>query len=165
MAQTIAGIRQLGTTIISLAAAFVSTAVARANVTGMSFNVVAGKIYRVTLIGSYQTGTLTTGGSIGFVLTSGAGTIIGNAAMAIALNATTAPADTTINGISASNTLANSFIVSSAVGVINSPHYLNADLIFTCTTSGVFQLQFASEVALSGAQLNTNTKLIVEQLN
>lgn len=152
-------------TVLTLGVAFASTAAARANVTGMSFAVTTGKKYGIKLVGSYQTAALTTGGSIGFVLTSGTGTIVGFVAMAVSQATVATDLTTTIRAISSSNTLAGSFITSTAVSVINSPHYFNGELIFDCLTTGVLQLQFATEVAASSAQINAGAVMIIEVLN
>ena len=152
-------------TVLTLGAAFASTAAARASVTGMSFAVTAGKKYGIKLVGSYQTAALTTGGSIGFVLTSGTGTIVGFVAMAVSQSTSATDVTATIRSISSSNTLAGSFITSTAVGAVNSPHYFTGDLLFDCLTTGVFQLQFATEVAASSAQINAGAVMIIEVLN
>lgn len=152
-------------TVLTLASLFSSTSVTRANVTGMNFAVTAGKKYKITLIGCYQTGVTTTGGSIGFVLTSGTGTICGFVTMAISQSVVATDLTTTIRAINATNTTAGSFTTSSGVSVINSPHYFYGDLIFDCLTSGVFSLQWGSEVATSAAQMNAGSTMIVETLN
>lgn len=151
--------------VITLASLFQSTVVARANVPGMSFAVTAGKKYQISLIGDHQTAVLTTGGSIGFVLTSGTGTIKGFVKMAISQTTNATDLRTTIYAINATNTTAGSFIVSTGVFPINSPNYFNAELIFDCLTTGVFQLQYASEIAASAAQMNAGTVMIVDTLN
>jgi hypothetical protein len=153
--------------VITLASDFSSTSTTRVNVTGMSFEVVAGKKYKISLIGDCQTGVNTTGVSIGFVLTSGTGNIKGFITIAIVSSATPASTDltTTIRAINNVNTTAGSYITSSAVNPINTPHYFTASLIFDCITTGVFQLQFASEVAASSAQINAGAVIIVDVLN
>lgn len=151
--------------VLTLASAFPSTSVTRANVTGMSFAVTAGKKYKITLIGDYQTAVTTTGGSIGFVLTSGTGTIKGFVTMAISQATVATDLTTTIRAINATNTTAGSFITSTGVSVINSPHYFTGDLIFDCLTTGVFQLQFATEIVSTSAQLNAGSVMIIETLN
>lgn len=159
------GVYQLPNTVITLASLYQSTSVTRTDVTGMSYNVVAGKTYKIDVLGTYQSAALTTGGSIGFVLTSGTGTIAGVARMANSLTANTLDSTATIYGISSSNALAGSFIISNGQGIINTPHYVQAELIFTCVTTGVFQLQFATEVAASAARLNAGLVMIVQLLN
>lgn len=151
--------------VLTLATAFSSAVVARANVTGMSFAVTAGKKYSIFLIGDYQTVITTTGGSIGFVLTSGTGTIKGSVTMSVSQGTTNTNQTTTIRAINATNTTAGSFITSTGVSVINSPHYFSAELIFDCLTTGIFQLQYASEIAASASQINAGSVMIIETLN
>lgn len=152
-------------TVLTLASLFASTSVTRANVTGMSFAVTAGKKYLIKLIGDYQTAATATGGSIGFVLTSGTGTIKGSAEMEVSQSTVATGLKSTIRAINATNTTAGSFITSTGVSVINSPHGFSATLIFDCLTTGVFQLQWATEVAASSAQMNAGSVMIVETLN
>jgi hypothetical protein len=38
-------------------------------------------------------------------------------------------------------------------------------LIFDCLTTGVFQLQYGTEIAASAAQMNAGSVMIVETLN
>ena len=158
----------VGTTsrnVLTLANLFSSTSVTRVNVTGMSFAVAAGKKYKITLIGDYQTAALTTGGSLGFILTSGTGNIKGFVTMSISQSVVATDLTTTIRAINSINTTAGSFTISTGVSVINSPHYFCAELIFDCLTTGVFQLQWATEVAASSAQINAGSVMIVETLN
>jgi hypothetical protein len=133
----------------------------------MSFDVTAGKKYKITLIGDHQTGVTTTGGSIGFVLTSGTGNIKGFVTMDVAASTVAGATDLTltIRAINNVNTTAGSYILSSAVNPINSPHYFTSALIFNCLTTGVFQLQYGTEIAASAAQMNAGSVMIVETLN
>lgn len=152
-------------TVLTLESLFSSTSVTRANVTGMSFAVTAGKKYKISLIGDIQSAVTTTGGSIGFVLTSGTGTIKGFMTMAVSVSTVATDLTTTIRAINATNTTAGSFITSTGVSVINTPHYFTGELIFDCVTSGVFQLQFATEIVSTAAQMNAGSVMIVEVLN
>lgn len=56
-------------------------------------------------------------------------------------------------------------MTSTGVGVINSPHNWYSVSVFNCTTSGTFQVQWASEVAASAARLNAGSVMIVTALN
>jgi hypothetical protein len=150
-----------------LGSAFPSISNTRANITGWSFSVEAGKSYTVEIIASYQTAVATTGGSMGFVLSGGGvGTIRGyveslntqGTLNSIALK-------TGITAINTVNTTANSFHTSASVGLANSPHSWYAKLNFTCTTSGTFSVQWATEVATSSAQLNAGSVMSVTKLN
>ena len=113
----------------------------------------------------YQTDTLTTGGSMGVILkNSGVGTIIGNMEADISKSVVATGLKAPITAISSSNTLADSFLTSTEVSVINSPHSWTATLYFTCTTSGDFQVQWGSEVASSEARLLAGSKMIVTEI-
>ena len=61
--------------------------------------------------------------------------------------------------------LAGSSLTTTGVSVINSPHYIGGVITFTCTATGTLQVNWASEVAASAAQLNANSSLIYQQLN
>ena len=138
----------------------------RVNVTGLSFSAVAGKKYKIEIIGDYQTEQATTGGSLGFIMSSGTATIKGLASMEVSITVTnTLGLKASITEISATNTTPGSFITSTGVSAINTPHNLNANLVLTCVTSGIFQVQWSSEVANSPAKLNEGTVMIVTQLN
>jgi len=152
-------------TVLSLASNFSSTSTTRANVTGMSFAVTAGKKYSIKIVGDQQTAATATGGSIGFVLPSGTGNIKGFITMAIGQSAAATDQTITIRAINATNTTAGSFITSTGVSTINSPHYFYGELIFECITSGVFQMQYGTEVASSAAQMNAGSTMIIETLN
>jgi len=152
-------------TVLSLASNFSSTSTTRANVTGMSFAVTAGKKYLINILGDQQTAATATGGSIGFILSSGTGNIKGFVTMAIGQSAAATDQTITIRAINSTNTTAGSFITSTGVSTINSPHYFYGELIFECITSGVFQMQYATEVASSAAQINAGSTMIIETLN
>lgn len=146
---------------VKLAANFASSAIARSSATGMNFTVATGKKYTIQVFGEYQTALATTGASLGFILSSGAGTIKGTAEMQ-------GPAGSEkklINAISSSGTLAGSFITSTGVATAATSHYLAATLYFECTTAGTFQLQWGSEVASSAATLISGTAMVVTLLN
>ena len=140
-----------------------STVVARANINDWSFAVTAGKSYRIEVVAAYQSVALTTGGSLGFVLPTGAGNIFGFVEGDIANTTVATTLRTPIRAINANNTTAGSFITTTAVGVIKLPHSIHSVLTFNCTTSGTFQLQWASEVAGSAAQLNAGSALYVTE--
>ena len=145
----------------ALSANVSSTATARANVTDWSFPVTAGKSYRVEVVASYQSAATTTGGSLGFVLPTGAGNIHGFVEGDIANTTVATTLRTPIRAINATNTTAGSFITTTGVNVINSPHSIHSVLTFNCTTSGTFQVQWASEVAASASQLNAGSSMYV----
>jgi hypothetical protein len=150
---------------IPLSANFASTSTTRAAVTGWTFACGAGKTYRIEIIADYQSVATTTGGSMGFVLTSGSGTIRGFMEADISQSTVATMLRAPIRAISNSNTLAGSFMTSSGVSVINSPHSWYALVTLTCTVTGVFVVQWGTEVAASSAQLNANSSMIVTTLN
>lgn len=150
---------------INLASSFSSTTTTEANVTGWNFEVTAGKTYKVEVIGDFQTANTNTGVELGFYLTnSGAGTIRGFAAGDVSSSASASSLRKAISTIG-SKDATNSFLVTTGVSQINTPHSINAVLTFTCTTSGTFNVGFASEVSSSTAQLNANSSLLWQQLN
>jgi hypothetical protein len=153
-----------GDTFIPLAAAFSNSTVTPTPVTGWTFPVVAGKTYKIEVIAGYQTVSLTTGGRLGFHLVTAVGTIRGMLEGTVSQ----APGGATVEGpvyaIGAIN-LAGSGVISTGVSAINSPHSFLATATFTCTTSGTLNVDWASEVAASAAQLNAASSLIVTQLN
>jgi hypothetical protein len=150
---------------IELAALFSSNVVARANVTGWTINMTTGKNYLIEIIADYQTAATTTGGSLGFIMASGTATIRGWAEGDISQAIAATELKTPIRAISSSNTLAGSFFTTTGVTVINSPHTISARLYVKCTSSGVFNVQWASEVAASAAQLNAGSVMIWRQTN
>lgn len=140
-----------------------STAVVRANITDWSFPVTAGKSYRVEVVSTYQSAATTTGGSLGFVLSTGAGSIFGFMEGDTVNKTAATTLRQPIYAVNATNTTAGSFITTTGVGVINSPHSLYGVVTFNCTASGTFQAQWASEVSDSAAQLNTGSVMYVTE--
>ena len=152
------------TTTSKLTSAFSNSTTTRNTVSSWTFAVTAGKTYKIEIIGAYQTAALTTGGSIGFILTGGGtGSIMGKMDGEILQTTVNTGVRTTIRAINDINTTAGSFMTTTGVGVINSPHYIGGILNFSCTTSGTFEVQFGSEVALSAAQLNAGSLLLVTE--
>jgi len=151
--------------LIPLSANFASTSTTRAAVTGWTFACGAGKTYMIEIIADYQSVATTTGGSMGFVLTSGSGTIRGFMEADISQSTVATMLRSPIRAISNSNTLAGSFMTSSGVSVMNSPHSWYALVTLTCTVTGVFVVQWGSEVAGSSTQLNANSSMIITTLN
>lgn len=140
-----------------------STATARANIADWSFTVTSGKSYRVEIVALYQSAAITTGGSIGFVLPTGAGSIFGFAEGDVANTTVAKTSRQPIYAINATNTTTGSFMTTTSTSVINSPHSIHAVLNFNCTSSGTFQVQWATEVAASAAQLNSGSVMYVTE--
>ncbi len=141
-----------------------STSTTRTNVSYFQFNCVAGKTYRIEIIASYQTAATTTGGSMGFVLPTGTGTIKGFMEAEIVQTTNATGLKTSIRAINATNTTAGSFMTSTGVGVINSDHSWYALATFKCTANGTFQVQWGSGVASSSATLMADSVMIIEEI-
>ena len=142
-----------------------STSTTRADISNWTFPVGAGREYKIEIIAMYQTNTVTTGGSMGVLLkNSGVGTIIGSMEADVSKSVVATGLKAPIAAISSSNTLADSFLTSTGVSVINSPHGWTATLYFTCTTSGDFQVTWGSEVVASEARLLAGSKMIVTEI-
>lgn len=69
-----------------------------------------------------------------------------------------------INSIQTTMGVASSSITISSINATNTPHFLGADLIFTCTTSGTFSFCFASEVNLEGSTLSSGSSIVVTEV-
>lgn len=149
---------------VPLASAFSSTILTEVTVTGWSFSVTAGKSYRVRVSANYQTAATTTGGELGFFLTTAVGSITGKLEGAIVSTTAATQLFQGVTTIGAAD-LAGSNIITTGVTAINSPHFIGGEIIFTCTTSGTFNVGWASEVAASAAQLNAGSTLLYQQLN
>jgi len=152
------------TTVYTLSALMSSIVTNRVAVPGWSFPVTAGKKYKIEISALYQTAAATTGGSIGVVLTSGTGTIQGYLEGDVSTAAAVATGlRGTISAISSSNGLAGSSIFTTGSASINTPTYMGGILTFTCITSGQFEVQFATEIVSSAAQLNAGSIMIVTE--
>lgn len=138
-----------------------STGTTRSTVVAFNFAVAAGKKYLIQLLGEYQTAATSTGGSIGFLLTTAVGTIKG----IVEIQGPSGPEKKIINAINMSASTANSFITSSGTSAANTPHYVVASLYFNCTTAGTFKIQWGSGVSGSNAVLKTGSTLVVTLLN
>lgn len=143
-----------------------STIVTEVSIPEWQISVTAGKIYSVEIVSSYQTALTTTGGELGFFLSGGAaGSIIGSAEGYISTVSGTAPSNKgVINTISIADA-AGSNIITTGVSAINTAHTFYANVIYTCTTSGTFNVGWASEVATSAAQINAGSTLLYQILN
>ena len=129
-----------------------------------NFPVVSGKIYKISMSGGFQTAATTTGIKLGVYLTGGAtGTIFGSMSALITTVTEATELKAGIFDIGSSN-ITGSFILTTGVGFINLPHPIYADLIFTCTATGVFRFQMASEVATSAATLLQNSIVEIKEL-
>jgi hypothetical protein len=148
---------------LALPGAFVNSTVTRNIVSNggvtWSFAVVSGRRYKIEILAGFQTVAPGTGGTMSVNLSGGGvGTVIGfmNADISQATVATTLRAPIRAIGTEG---LAGSLMTSSGVGLANSPHIWNSSLIFSCVTSGTFEVRWASEVAASATQLNAGSVL------
>ena len=147
---------------INLDSNFSSSSSTLADVTGWNFSVTSGKTYRIQVIAGYQSSATNTGGTMGIALSGGAvGTVRGIMQAAITTTTTAGNLQTVIRTTSGSG----SSLTSTAVGTIDVPHYFTMDITFTCTTSGTFSIQWATENGGFAAQLNANSSLIYQVLN
>ena len=149
--------------VVRLTSDYISSSTTRTTIPNFNFTVEAGKVYRVKVFGAYKTAAATTGGSIGLVLTGGgAGTIFGTAKMNIVATMTVPP-EQVIRAISDVNTLAGSFATSTGLtaGAVGG---VDLQIIFSCTTSGVLNIQWGSEIANSKATLLANSILEVVEI-
>lgn len=149
------------TTVYNLAAASSSTSTTPVNVVGWGVPVVATKIYKIEIFGSYQTAATTTGGILGITTTLAAGSVNGELSGHITQSAAASPLRITLRSTSG----AGSSLTTTGVGVINSPHYIGGAFTFNCTTTGTLNIVWGSEVAASAAQLNAGSVMVVTQLN
>lgn len=166
--KTINGESLLGSSNISIPKMFMlkppiggiaNNTVTRINVTNWSIPVTAGKTYRIEIVGDIVTALTSTGGSMGFIMSSGTASIIGAIEGDIVQTAVATGLKQPIRAISSDPNLAGSFFTTTGVGVANSNHSFIAILALNCITSGVFQVQWGSEIAGSNATL-TNTSAL-----
>lgn len=156
----------LGNTRKTLAAALSSTVTTATLITDgttpWQHAVTAGKSYRFTIFGAYQTVATTTGAKLAVSSSGGAvGTIAGEAWGAIAQAAAATGLTATVYSYAGA---AGSFILTTGVSVIDSPHNIGMDFVFNCTTSGTLAFYWYTEVAGSAAQLNAGSTLLIEEI-
>lgn len=122
-----------------------------------TFNAVAGAIYKMEMIGNYQTAALTTGIKIklgGTATCDVVGKLYGAVSNAAVATELAIPA-----------TSMTSELITTGVAVINAPHFVGADVVFRCTVAGTVLVTMASEVNTSAAQLNIGSTCVVERIN
>lgn len=149
-------------TMINLASNFSSTSTTVATITGWTFSVTSGNIYRIEVLGDYQSSATTTGGELGINLSGAAtGTVKGFARGSVSAAQAATELSIPIRTFSG----AGSVLITTGVSAINTPHFLHMLIDFTCTGSGTFNIQWGSEVGASAAQINAGSKLTYEILN
>jgi hypothetical protein len=136
----------------------------RVSVTGWSFPVVAGKSYKIEINANYSTAAATTGGSLGFTLTTAVGSIVGNIDATIVNTGSPTNLKQSIYAVNAINGSAGSFLTTTGMTLGGIGNF-KSDCIFNCTTSGIFVVNWGTEVANSGAFIRPGSALIVTQLN
>lgn len=149
----------------TLASAFVTASTTPALVTdgttSFSVPVVAGRTYRFELVGTYRSAATTTGMTMAVIPNGAVGTINGVARGAVnhVAIATGLEASLSILGLGVRDRITTTGVSAAGVG-----HYVGLDFVFTCTTDGAIEIQFASEVAASNAELDPGTTLLVRDI-
>ena len=136
----------------------------RVSVSDLKFDVIAGKSYKIELLSMIKTAALTTGASIGFILNSGTGTIMGYLEGQITNSPAATQLTAPIYSINNNSITPGSFMTTTGVGSTTIPVCISGLLTFKCLTSGEFQLQFGTEVSGSQATLLADSSLIVTEL-
>ena len=121
-----------------------------------SIDAIAGETYKLEMIGTYQTAITTTGIKIKL-----GGTAVCNVAGKMYGAITSVAAATELSIVASSMT---SELITTGVNVANTPHFIGADIIFKCNTSGTINITMASEVNASAAQLNIGTTAVIERI-
>jgi|GEM_PF-2541828 len=132
----------------------ISSLTTRASITEWQLPVVAGRSYSISILALFQSVSTGTGGSMGVYMTnSGDGTIMGMMSASVNNGVVETELKTAIYAISTNGNLANSFMTTTAVYPINTPHIWESILEFTCTTSGTFNVSWGSEINSSEVTL------------
>ena len=133
------------TTYIKLGSTLVSTDNTFKDVTGLAFDVNAGKTYDIELVGAYQSNLLTMGCRLGVRLSTGAGSIFGTIEGSTSNIAAATEVKASIRAINSTATTSGASLITTAVSPINQDHNIGARLVFTCTTNGRFTFTFGNE--------------------
>jgi hypothetical protein len=122
-----------------------------------SFTAVAGAVYRVRLVGTFQTAATTTG-----IKVRGGGTCTGNF---VGYMQGQLSQLATATGLRIQTNVINAELITTGVSNINTPHAIEGEIIFICTAGGSYRLEFASEVNASSCQINAGTTMLVERID
>ncbi|MBA3577281.1 MAG: hypothetical protein H0W39_06705 [Sphingomonas sp.] len=128
---------------------------------------VAGKSYNFMATGTFSSGVATAGVRLSLLgAGSVAGQVNGFAAGALAQATVATGLEATLFALGTVNTAwpTGSFLLTTAVSPINSPHHFKIEFKFRCTTGGTISIQAAPEVAAT-ITINPGSALIVEELN
>lgn len=161
--QTELDMKQRSPVVLTVSANVTTTSNALSDVSYWQFSVVAGRKYKVHIVASHQTLATTTGLKLAVYLSTGSGSIVGYMEGGLSALAVATEIKIPITAIGTSN-LAGSFLLTTGESAINTKHYIGGNLVFTCTTSGTFKFQIASEINASGAQLNAGSVIIIEEI-
>lgn len=153
----IGGIRRGGYVVSSTLSAASSNSSNTSYTTIAQFTAVAGAVYKIRFIGTYQTAATTTGIKVRM-----AGTATANVAgyMEGAISALAIA-----SGLRFPISSMTSELITTGVSAINTPHSIEGEIIVRCTAGGSCRLEFASEVNASACQLNAGTTMLVERID
>lgn len=112
----------------------------------------ANKNYKIEFYGSYTSGVTTTGGSIACTVSGAAGVFIGSMRGAISSSAVATELSRNLG----------STLTTTGVSAINTPHYLQMEGVFVCSTSGNLVVKWGSEVETSPVTLSMGFFIVTE---
>ena len=150
--------------IVTLAADFTTTNNIRSNITGWTYPVVAGKIYRFEVVGTATSTVTNNGVSLGVFLATGAGTIRGSMKGSTTSIAAGTDLSIPIYAVNNINVTPGSSLTTTSVNATATPHFLILDSVFTCTTSGTFSIQFGSETPVTSVSFQAGSVFIITEL-
>ena len=148
---------------VSTSANFQTSSSTLQEVSALNFDLQSGKDYRIKLLGTAQSVAVTTGFNIAFTFD---GNVIANGYIEGSLTylASATALKTTVFNIDASTASVGSNLITTGVGVINTPVMLQAEMVVRCIDAGTFKTWFASEINTSQAQLNIGTTFVIEEI-
>ncbi len=119
--------------------------------------------YRFEANIAYQTPLTTTGIGFGVQMATGAATVIGRSDIIPSTTVTTTSFHSSITAISGGQPPA-SFVTTTSVTSANTPLFASLSGVLNVTTSGVFQITFASEIQGSLCTILPNSSLIITKI-
>ena len=137
----------------------VSSVITFVDVTDLSVNLLANITYQFEFIGMYQTVATTTGGAVKFNISNTPTYIFGKWYGSVASVTNAAVATELAGALSAAGTF-----TTSGLSVINTPSYIGCNGKVKMAADSTMTLQWASEVAASNSQLNTNSTISFTRL-
>jgi hypothetical protein len=144
-----------------LTATQASSSIVLANITGLASALVANGVYRVTAFITFQSAATTTGLNLGY--TAPAGSVV-QLDVSVPIANTAANTHLRKQFPNAAESVSGS-VLGTGVTAINNNHTAKVEgLIFVGTNPGNFQLQFASEVALSAVTLQVGSSLVIQRV-